>query len=166
MRKRRKNQVVVRLKERDFERIEEMLSKGKASAREIRRGLILRMMHQGKTGPKAADAVGVMAKTARDIAHRYNEGGLELSLYDKPRPGQKRKLTSRERQQIIAMVCSAPPLGYSRWSIRLITEEVFKRKMVKERIGREMIRIILQEHDMKPWRKKNVVRRGVNGRVH
>jgi hypothetical protein len=28
------------------------------------------------------------------------------------------------------------------------------------RVGRETIRILLQRHDLKPWREKNVVRGG------
>jgi hypothetical protein len=34
-----------------------------------------------------------------------------------------------------------------------------KRKLVP-RVGRETIRILLQSHDLKPWREKNVVRGG------
>jgi hypothetical protein len=45
--------------------------------------------------------------------------------------------------------------------VRLITEESTKRKLVK-RIGRETIRLLLESHDLKPWREKNVVHRGDN----
>jgi hypothetical protein len=34
-----------------------------------------------------------------------------------------------------------------------------KRKLAR-RVGRETIRILLQSHDLKPWREKNVVRGG------
>lgn len=55
------------------------------------------------------------------------------------------------------MICSAPPEGRARWTVRLLTEEVIKRKLVP-RVGRETIRILLESHDLKPWRGKNVVR--------
>jgi len=42
--------------------------------------------------------------------------------------------------------------------VRLIAEEAVKRKLV-QRVGRETIRILLQTHELKPWREKNVVRR-------
>jgi hypothetical protein len=32
------------------------------------------------------------------------------------------------------------------------------RVVLRARAGRETIRILLQSHDLKPWRKKNVVR--------
>jgi putative transposase len=59
--------------------------------------------------------------------------------------------------RIIAMVCSSPPEGRSRWTVRLVAEEVIDRGIVK-RISREKIRIILRDHDLKPWLEKNVVR--------
>ncbi len=46
-----------------------------------------------------------------------------------------------------------------RWTVRLLTEEVVKRKLVP-RVGRETIRVLLESHDLKPWREKNVVRGG------
>lgn len=38
------------------------------------------------------------------------------------------------------MVCSGPPPGHARWSVRLITAEAKKRKLIK-RVGRETIRV-------------------------
>jgi putative transposase len=57
------------------------------------------------------------------------------------------------------MVCSDPPEGRARWRVRLVAEEAVKRKLVPA-VGRETIRILLLHHDLKPWREKNVVRRG------
>jgi hypothetical protein len=39
----------------------------------------------------------------------------------------------------------------------LLAEEAVKRKLVPG-IGRETIRILLESHDLKLWREKNVVR--------
>ena len=57
------------------------------------------------------------------------------------------------------MVCGSPPQGIARWSVRLIATEAVKRKLVPL-VGRETIRILLQSHELKPWREKNVVYRG------
>jgi hypothetical protein len=75
----------------------------------------------------------------------------------KQRPGAAEVLDSRQKQRIIAMVCSDPPEGQARWTVRLVAEEAVKRKLVP-RVGRETIRILLLHHDLKPWRGKNVVR--------
>jgi len=39
----------------------------------------------------------------------------------------------------------------------VIAQEAVKRRLVP-RVGRETIRVLLQSHDLKPWREKNVVR--------
>lgn len=51
------------------------------------------------------------------------------------------------------MVCGPPPDGRARWTVRLIVEEVLKRGIV-EAIGRETVRVLLKNHELKPWREK------------
>lgn len=92
-------------------------------------------------------------------AHRYQDGGLDRALYEKERPGAATLLAESQKQRIIAMVCSDPPEGCARWTVRLVAKEAVKRKLVPK-VGRETIRILLLHHDLKPWREKNVVRRG------
>ena len=119
---------------------------------------MLRQLDQGQTAAQVAGNVGVARKTVRAIARRYEEQGLESALYEKPRPGKQRVLDAGQSQRIVAMVCGSAPEGRARWSVRLIAEEAVKRKLVQQ-VGRETIRILLQTHELKPWREKNVVRR-------
>jgi putative transposase len=65
-------------------------------------------------------------------------------------------LEDSQKQRIIAMVCSDPPEGRARWTVRLVAQEAVKRRLIP-RVGRETIRILLLDHDLKPWREKNVV---------
>jgi hypothetical protein len=51
------------------------------------------------------------------------------------------------------MVCSNPPEGRARWTVRLVAQEAVKRRLVP-RVGRETIRILLLAHDLKPWLKE------------
>jgi hypothetical protein len=88
-----------------------------------------------------------------------------VALYDKQRPGAEQILDASQKQRIIAMVCSKPPEGQSRWTVRLIAEEAVKRKLAP-RAGRETIRVLLQSHDLKPWRGKNVVRGATERGIH
>ncbi len=76
-------------------------------------------------------------------------------MFEKPRPGAAEVLAPSDKQRIIAMVCSAPPAGAARWTVRLVAEQAVKRRMVP-RVGRETIRILLQSHDLKPWREKTM----------
>lgn len=150
--------VQVELGKREKTKIGEMLNKGREAARVLRRALVLRQLDQGQTVTKVAQQVGLARKTVRAIGRRYQEEGLESALSEKPRPGQPRLLTTSQSQRIVAMVCGPPPEGQARWSVRLIVQEAVKRKLVAT-VGRETIRILLQHHDLKPWREKKLVHR-------
>jgi len=141
------------LGKRDRRQLAAMLAKGRESARVLRRASILRQLDEGQKAARVA------AKTVRAIARRYEEEGLEAALYEKPRPGKQRALDIGQSQRIIAMVCGSAPEGQARWTVRLIAEEAVKRKLTPQ-VGRETIRVLLESHELKPWRGKNVVHRG------
>jgi len=149
----------VELEKEDRQQIAGMLREGQESARVLRRALVLRQIDQGQAAAQVGDNVGVAPKTVRAIARRYEEEGLGSALYEKPRNGKSRLLDIAQSQRIIAMVCSPAPQGRARWSVRLIAEEAVKRKLVP-RVGRETIRILLRDHELKPWRGKKLVRGG------
>jgi len=151
------HRVNVQLSRKDQKQISGMLRKGKQSARALRRALILQQLDQGQKAAQVAGNLAIASKTVRAIARRYEEEGLEPALHEKPRPGKERLLDASQSQRIIAMVCSVPPAGQARWSVRLIAAEAVKRKLVP-RVGRETIRLLLESHDLQPWREKNVVR--------
>ena len=118
---------------------------------------LVAMLTKGRESARVAANVGVAAKTVRAVGRRYEEEGLESALYERPRPGKQRALDVGQSQRIIAMVCGPMPEGRARWSVRLIASEAVKRKLAPQ-VGRETIRILLQSHELKPCREKNVVR--------
>ena len=120
------------------------------------RALALLQVAEGASAPQVASHLRLAEQTVRNLIRRYESGGLDRALYERPRPGAPPLLDLKQRQRIIAMVCSAPPTGYARWTVQLIAEEAVKRRLVK-RVGRETIRLLLLDHDLKPWREKNVV---------
>ena len=155
----------IELKPRDRQQIDLLLGGGVQAVRTTLRAMALRQMDQGQSTPIVGATLGLSAKAVWQIGKRYIDGGLERALFDAPRPGKAPILDLQQQQRIIALVCSPPPEGRARWTVRLLTEEVIKRKLVP-RVGRERIRILLANHDLKPWRKKNVVRGKVGRRVH
>ena len=133
----------------------------KKSFRVVLRALALLQMAKGASAPQISNVIPLTPQAIRKIGHRYQQGGLERALYEKEWPGAAEVLDDAQKQRIIAMVCSDPPEGRARWTVRLVVEEAVKRRLVP-RVGRETIRILLLHHDLKPWREKNVVR----GRPH
>lgn len=137
-------------------KLRKLLSGGVQQVRVVLRALALLHLARGTSAPQIATVIPMTAQAIRKLGHRYQDGGLDRALYDKPRPGAEQLLNDSDKQRIIAMVCSDPPEGRARWTVRLIAEEAVKRKLVP-RVGRETIRILLEHHDFKPWREKNVV---------
>src|ERR1700689_2793806 len=146
---------------RDRKVLRKLLRGGIQQVRLVLRAVALLELAKGVSAPRIAGMVPLTAQAIRKIGHRYQEGGLERALYEKQRPGADALLEDSEKQRIIAMVCSNPPAGFARWTVRLVAEEAVKRRLVP-RVGRETVRILLLSHDLKPWREKNVVRGGTH----
>lgn len=127
---------------------------------------ILQLLDEGHSLIETANAVGTYPREVRRVGWRYLGRGLQAALTDEARPIPPKLLDTKQEAAIVAMVCAPPPEGCARWTIVLVTEEARRRGIVAQ-VGRETIRQVLVRHELKPWRKKNVVRphprRGVRG---
>jgi len=142
----------LRLKSKELERVRHLLKY--EEARVVRRANILNCLHLGYGSGEIAMILNVDPKTVTNVASAYLEVSLDAALFDDERSGRPIDFDDRERSRIIAMVCSDPPKGYYRWTLDLIVDESQKRELIENTISREQVRIILQEHDLKPWREK------------
>src|SRR3984893_7264332 len=142
---------------KDRKELRSLLRGGVQQVRVVLRAVALSQLAQGLSAPKISSVIPLTPQAIRKVGHRYQEGGLERALFEKQRPGAAEVLDDGQKQRIIAMVCSDPPEGRARWTVRLVVEEAVKRRLVP-RGGRATIRILLLHHDLKPWREKNVVR--------
>jgi len=141
--------------QKDQNELARLLSSGIQQVRVVLRALALLQLAKGASAPRIADMIPLTPQAIRKLGHRYEQGGMEAALYEKQRPGAATVLDASQKQRIIAMVCSDPPEGRARWTVRLVAQEAVKRKLAP-RVGRETIRILLLSHDLKPWRAKNV----------
>ncbi|XXF78978.1 helix-turn-helix domain-containing protein [Myxococcaceae bacterium GXIMD 01537] len=144
------------LKQADEEALARLTRRGRESVRVLKRARVLQLLHEGWTMVGAAKAAGVAENTARLVRRRYMEEGLQASLHERPRPGRERRFTPRQASEVVALVCSSPPEGHARWTMRLLVSEVVRRG-IGPRVGKETMRELLLRHDLKPWREKNVV---------
>lgn len=143
---------------KDRKELAHLLSGGVQQVRVVLRALALLQLAKGISAPRIASVVPLTAQAIRNIGRRYQQGGLDSALFEKQRPGAAEVLDTSQKQRIIAMVCGDPPEGHARWTVRLVAQEAIKRRLTPH-VGRETVRILLQHHDLRPWREKNVVRR-------
>jgi hypothetical protein len=118
---------------------------------------MLELLHAQWSLAAVAEAIGTYPREVRRVGWRYLERGVAEALTDDPRPKPSKLLDTRQQAAIVAMVCGPPPAGYARWTVRVTTEEAKRHGIVAD-VGRETIRQVLARHELKPWRKKNVVR--------
>ncbi len=145
------------MSKREQQELQGLLRSGLQPVRTVQRALALRQLAEGQAIRQVAANVGLTPKTVWLTSQRYQQGGLERALYERARPGKAALLDGPQRQRIVALVCGPPPEGRARWTVRLLAEEAVKRRLVP-RVSRETVRILLENHDLKPWREKNVVR--------
>jgi transposase len=140
---------------KDQKELRALVRGGVQQVRVVLRALALLQLAKGVAAPRIANMIPLTPQAIRNVGRRYQQGGLDRALYEKQRPGAAEVLDDSQKQRLIAMVCSSPPEGRARWTVRLVAEEAVKRKLVP-RVGRETIRVLLLSHDLKPWREKNV----------
>jgi hypothetical protein len=128
---------IVELDAGERERLNALVSKGKAPAKTILKARILLKADQGEGGPGWLDAEIVEAlDTNLSMVMRTREKlvseGLDAVLTRKKReaPPVEPIFDGEAQAKLIALACSKPPEGHARWTIRLLAEHVVERKIV------------------------------------
>lgn len=144
----------ISLAEPEIRQLKSIVHKGIANTRVITRARVLLMAHDGKIDRQIYETLDLAVSTPYDIRKRYHEGGLQLALYDKPRPGKERILTGVDEARITAIACSQPKDGYCKWTLDLITEEFNKTR--GKPVSRNTVWRVMLRNELKPHLKKNV----------
>lgn len=139
------------LSEEDLQKVSKIIKSGD-SGRSVSRAIVLKMKHKGFTNIEAAEIAEVTPRTVINICTYFVNAGIESALNDDPRPGRPVEIDDRIKSKIVATVCSDPPEGFDRWTLELLKERA-ENKII-DTISNESLRLILHEHDFKPWRYK------------
>ena len=154
--KKRQSKYIITLSTQEKNRLKEITQKGKHSARAIKRARVLLKSESGLADREIADQIDSAISTVERIRYRFFKGGIEKALYDAPRSGQPEKLSAKVEAHLIAVACSDPPQGRTRWTLELLRKQIIKDKKVKT-ISTVAIWKHLRNRGIKPWLEKNVV---------
>jgi len=128
----------------------QLLARGKADVRKIKRAQVLLKADETKGGPRwpderIAEGVGVGRTTVERVRQRFVEEGLASAL--SPYRGGKRiyehKLDGAQEAHLIALACSAPPNGRARWTLRLLARRMVELAYV-DTLSHETVRQTLK----------------------
>ncbi|HEY5730859.1 MAG TPA: helix-turn-helix domain-containing protein [Anaerolineales bacterium] len=134
----------VRLIEAERKKLIAMVSKGQNKAVVIQRAHILLKVDEGKTDAEISQLLYVSEQTIRRIRLRFAEEGLQAALEDKPHAATGTQLTEKQEARLIALACSEPPAGRTRWTLELLVQELLKDGVVT-RVSPETVRLLLKK---------------------
>jgi transposase len=122
--------------------LEQLVSRGKTSARIITRAHILLKAADGASDEQIVDALGTSRATVERIRRRYTTEGLDAAVKDRPQKGRPRALSSKQAAHLIAIACSDAPDGHDHWPLRLLGQKLVELGYV-ESISPETVRQVL-----------------------
>lgn len=101
----------------------------------IRHAHMLLKADEGEHGPSWPDArIAEVFKTSectvRNVRKRLVEKGFEAALEREKQLNFRNKLDSEAEAKLIAIACSQPPEGYSKWSVRLLADRLVELEIV------------------------------------
>lgn len=117
---------------------------GTRGARTLTRARVLLRADDGLTDAEVAAALTVGVATVHRIRQRCVEDGFAAALRDRPRRGGAPKFDTKQHAHVIALACSDPPEGRTRWTLRLLADRVVELGLA-DRCSYETIRRALKK---------------------
>lgn len=141
----------VTLTEEERTELHKLTNAGKGAARRLTHARILLKADAAPGGPAwidtdIAEALDVSIATVERVRQRFVEEGFEAAMDRKPRlrPARQPKLDGRAEAHLIALACSAPPEGRTRWTLQLLADKLVELELV-DTICDETVRRVLKK---------------------
>ncbi|MEE3501728.1 IS630 family transposase [Acidiphilium acidophilum] len=153
---------IVRLSDDERAQLNALIGKGKHSAQKLLRARILLKADASEAGPGWPDrdiaaALDTSIDTVAKARQLLVDEGLDGALTRKHSPASARRriFDGAAEAKLIALACSAPPSGRTRWTLELLEEAVVELKIVDRAsdntIGRNFKKNTLKPHLQKQW---------------
>jgi transposase len=152
---------VVTLTKDERETLNNLVSKGKHQSQKILNALILLDCDTGEfqvgrsTNEEISRILNISMKKIDRVKKRFVEEGFDLAL-DKRKADRiyEKKADGEFEAHLIALSCSEPPEGFSRWSLRLLADKAVELNYI-DSISHEAVRRILKKMNSSLGGKKD-----------
>ena len=128
---------IVKLSDDERGRLNTLIQKGKAPARQLLKARILLKADASERGEawsdsQIAEALDTSVDTIARARQQLVEGGLDAALTRKhsPNSARKRIFDGAAEAKLIALACSPPPKGRQRWTLTLLETAVVQLNIV------------------------------------
>ena len=140
---------IVQLSLGERKKLKELVNKGKAAAYKRLHAQILLKADISKEGSgwidrKISEAFDVTVQTVENVRKRLVEKGLDAAIGRAKYNRRARKLDGEQEAYLVALTCSEPPKGESRWSLRLLANKMVELNYV-DKVSHETIRTTLKK---------------------
>ena len=116
-----------------------LLDKGSHLASVRKRAQVLQLSHSGMGDKEISRIVRIEICSVSNIRRSYLLHGFERAVYGASRSGRPRETDMGDEVELTALACSAPPDGYSRWTLALL------QRHMKKRVGLTTIHLLLKK---------------------
>lgn len=143
---------IISLSAEERSHLEQFSRTGKAAAYAITHARILLkadVAHRdgGWVDAEISAALDVSVATIERVRQRAVEDGIEACLKQRRRSVQPRLLDGEQEAHLVALACSAAPEGRSRWTLRLLRNQLVALDIV-ETISHETVRQTLKKTNL------------------
>ena len=140
----------VTLTKEERKELESIIHKGKHSSQRFRNAYVLLNCDEGEYSDKSTNSeiskiLKVGMRTIDRIKKRFVEEGFDAMLERKPSTREyERKADGDFETRLIALCCSEPPEGFSRWSLRLLADKMVELQII-DSVSHETVRTVLKK---------------------
>lgn len=145
----------VRLKPEERALLLDLTQQGQAPAKALTHARILLKAdcaegQAGWTDEAIRDALDVSVATVERVRRRYVTQGLQAAIARPARSRERRRrLDGNQEAHLIALACSDPPAGHTRWTLRLLADRMVRLEYVEE-VSHETVRQTLKKTNSNP----------------
>ncbi len=152
---------VVTLTRDERDGLKTICTKGSHKSQKVLNALILLNCDSGKfqncrtTNEITAQVLNISMKKIDRIKKRFVTEGLDIALNGhKGIRVYEKKADGDFEAHLVAVSCSKPPKGFSRWSLRMLADKVVELEYI-DNISHETVRRVLKKTKLNHGRKKD-----------
>jgi hypothetical protein len=141
----------VTLSDEERQKLQEISSKGSHNSQKVLNSLILLNVdaNQPKESKSTNESISKVLKISMKkidrVKKRFVEDGLDVALMGHPKEREyEKKVDGDLEAHLIALSCSSPPEGFSRWSLRMLADKAVELEYV-DSISYETVRRTLKK---------------------
>lgn len=148
-----KKKYIVTLMQEERQRLQTMLSRGKAAARKLVHARILLKADASAAGPDwtddaIAEGLEVGRATVERVRKQFVQEGLDAALERrKPRREYQHTLDGDGEAHLVALACQQAPEGRSRWTLRLLADRMVQLEYV-EQVSKDTVARVLKKTNL------------------